>query len=423
MEDLWLQPHQTTRNKILAKTIYYLPAPNVYKHWGFFVLMDEQQKKYRKKNREKILEKKAEYRKKNQKKIKKFMEEYVRRPGVKKAKKKYDEAYLKRPEVKDRRRKYMRAYSKNRCYAPEEIIKRRARETLRRAVKLGKIAKPRRCSKCKAKNNIEGHHEDYSKPLEVEWLCMDCHDERHMSKGKTQMENQSTTKEVRNNMGNGIPIALAAAVSTGAMSSEHSESFYKEDEAEDTETFYGSLDVNLKNTKDVEEKVKGWFKKLFVGDKKWEEEVVDQTNYLKNIYDAFSSLGYNNVLYMDLNGETIYEDNENDENDFDKAIKLALEKDVSQNYNVAISLDTTGDEEENILITMKSKHDSGAYPLTVEVIDVKEPAEMLDKIKGALEYRFEIESTEVEADEAEEEVEEEEAATESTESTPESTTE
>ena len=208
---------------------------------------------------------------------------------------------------------------------------------------------------------------------------------------------------------NGIPIAVAAAVSAGAMSDTHRESFYTEDDTEDTDTFYGAINVNLKNTKDVEEKVKGWFKRLFVGDKQWEEEVVDQTNYLKNIYDAFSSIGYNNVLYMDLNGETIYEDNENEDNDFDKAIQLALEKDVSENYSVAISLDTTGDEEENILITMKSKHDTGAYPLTVEVIDVKEPAEMLTKIKDALEYRFEVEDVEVNNEEAEEAEAEKEA--------------
>ena len=207
-------------------------------------------------------------------------------------------------------------------------------------------------------------------------------------------------------------MALMSAATAGAASESHRESFSAKDDAEDTETFYGAISVNLKNTKDVEEKVEGWFKRLFTSDKQWEEEVVDQTNYLKNIYDAFSSLGYNNVLYMDLNGETIYEDNENEDNDFDKAIQLALEKDVSANYNVAISLDTTGDEEENILITMKSKHDTGAYPLTVEVIDVKEPAEMLSKIKGALEYRFEVEDVEVNNEEAEEEVEEPESESE-----------
>lgn len=54
----------------------------------------------------------------------------------------------------------------------------RAAYKLKYAVKTGKIKKPNSCSRCGkefTKKLIHGHHEDYSKPLEVKWLCNFCH--------------------------------------------------------------------------------------------------------------------------------------------------------------------------------------------------------------------------------------------------------
>lgn len=45
------------------------------------------------------------------------------------------------------------------------------------AVRTGKVKKPRKCSQCKKKRLIMGHHEDYTKPLEVIWACQECHKE------------------------------------------------------------------------------------------------------------------------------------------------------------------------------------------------------------------------------------------------------
>ncbi len=45
-----------------------------------------------------------------------------------------------------------------------------------RAIKSGILVRPTSCSECGADGvRIEGHHRDYSKPLEVEWLCTRCH--------------------------------------------------------------------------------------------------------------------------------------------------------------------------------------------------------------------------------------------------------
>ena len=51
----------------------------------------------------------------------------------------------------------------------------KARQTFYLAVKNGKIIRPTSCSRCNSICKPHGHHEDYSKPLEVVWLCKACH--------------------------------------------------------------------------------------------------------------------------------------------------------------------------------------------------------------------------------------------------------
>lgn len=44
------------------------------------------------------------------------------------------------------------------------------------AFKKGFILKPKACNRCGATGiRLEKHHEDYSRPLAVEWLCSKCH--------------------------------------------------------------------------------------------------------------------------------------------------------------------------------------------------------------------------------------------------------
>lgn len=54
-----------------------------------------------------------------------------------------------------------------------------ARARVKHAVNLGLLIKPESCSSCGSIGPIDGHHEDYGKPLEVEWLCRNCHGKRH----------------------------------------------------------------------------------------------------------------------------------------------------------------------------------------------------------------------------------------------------
>jgi hypothetical protein len=55
-------------------------------------------------------------------------------------------------------------------------VKRAARVALGNAVRDGRLKKAPECEICSsADDRLHGHHEDYSKPLEVIWVCAACH--------------------------------------------------------------------------------------------------------------------------------------------------------------------------------------------------------------------------------------------------------
>ncbi len=47
------------------------------------------------------------------------------------------------------------------------------------AIKNGTLKKPSTCSCCGASKKVEGHHDDYTRPLDVRWLCSTCHKAWH----------------------------------------------------------------------------------------------------------------------------------------------------------------------------------------------------------------------------------------------------
>lgn len=55
----------------------------------------------------------------------------------------------------------------------------RARQLVRYYLNKGEIIKPNICSVCSLNKKIYAHHHDYTKPLEVKWLCRSCHADIH----------------------------------------------------------------------------------------------------------------------------------------------------------------------------------------------------------------------------------------------------
>lgn len=76
--------------------------------------------------------------------------------------------------------RYKRYWEKNR----EKLRpKRNAHQLVMYAVKLGMLVKPKHCEKCLKTCAPHGHHTDYSKPLDVIWLCHSCHKLEHLKYG------------------------------------------------------------------------------------------------------------------------------------------------------------------------------------------------------------------------------------------------
>lgn len=74
----------------------------------------------------------------------------------------------KRVKAKSQRKNYLR-----------DPARRRAVSKLCYEVRMGRVIRPRACERCGVTCKPHGHHSDYSRPLDVEWLCKSCHDAEH----------------------------------------------------------------------------------------------------------------------------------------------------------------------------------------------------------------------------------------------------
>lgn len=69
---------------------------------------------------------------------------------------------------------------KKQILAPTNYRERQnARHAVRYAIQTGKMVRPDTCSACGSFCNAHAHHDDYTKRLDVRWLCKPCHEEVH----------------------------------------------------------------------------------------------------------------------------------------------------------------------------------------------------------------------------------------------------
>ena len=93
-------------------------------------------------------------------------------------KKRRSERYHATKVLKEKRVPLTMAERKKR-YLEKHPIKAEARKIYKYALRMGKLERGP-CAVCGTTENIDGHHTDYTKPLDVVWLCKEHHRQAHL---------------------------------------------------------------------------------------------------------------------------------------------------------------------------------------------------------------------------------------------------
>ena len=159
MNKYYKKSYEKNKEKVLARNkVYYEANKNKWKEYN---------KKWVEENREKVSDLRKRYSKTAN--------------GIKarlKASRKYREdnrikcnEWSKEWKIKNREKD--REYKKT--YAFKYPEKRKAKNLLNSAIRWGKMKRGKCCEQCGVETVCDGHHEDYSKPYNVIWLCRQCH--------------------------------------------------------------------------------------------------------------------------------------------------------------------------------------------------------------------------------------------------------
>jgi len=89
---------------------------------------------------------------------------------------------IKRKEIANNWNKRNRGIcSKNiKAWKSKNKDKVKAHDKIKYAIKKGNLKAPKYCEHCGLIEKLQAHHSDYSKPLDVIWLCVLCHNKEHI---------------------------------------------------------------------------------------------------------------------------------------------------------------------------------------------------------------------------------------------------
>jgi hypothetical protein len=155
---------------------------NYYRHKS---ARDEANKKWAIENRDKSNAIKKAYKRRHREKYLAQQREYARERYARLWTSIREKETIK--ERKEKRRVWRRnnkdrlnAYFLKRYHESDEVKNQyKARSLVRSAIKAEKLVKPEKCQACELDTKLEAHHVDYSKPLDVIWLCSGCHSKVH----------------------------------------------------------------------------------------------------------------------------------------------------------------------------------------------------------------------------------------------------
>lgn len=68
---------------------------------------------------------------------------------------------------------------------------------VRSAIASGQLSRPDRCSRCDKEGLVDAHHDDYSKPAEVIWVCRRCHRGLHTEGCNKPVHGYFSSSEIR----------------------------------------------------------------------------------------------------------------------------------------------------------------------------------------------------------------------------------
>lgn len=95
------------------------------------------------------------------------------------------------PAFVEWRREYYRLRMRRIRTNPVLVMQRAAHAAVRKAIVSGALVRPDACSVCLRSRRIDAHHPDYSKPLEVIWVCRSCHAKTWTVKAKSEARDAS----------------------------------------------------------------------------------------------------------------------------------------------------------------------------------------------------------------------------------------